>query len=80
MANKVNYRDKALLERESFLVSQPIAVYCSLSTCTTLIMPGFPALKYDAATFTHVNCPTSPRKHIAPHKQQDTGMKIDGSH
>jgi len=65
-------RDQRLMESDDFkAMSMPIAMYCALSDCNTLIKPGTPVKKFDGATYVHVSCPTSPMKNVAIHKYGD---------
>lgn len=56
----------ALRDRESTTVSMPFNLYCF--KCNIPIQKGEPALKFDAATYTHHNCPALTHKTVAPHK------------
>lgn len=73
----MTFRDDILRERTDFTtMAMPIALYCALSTCQTLIPIGEPVKKYDGATYVHIACPNLPMRHFAAHKQPDTGMKF----
>jgi len=70
-------RDDRLNESTDFkTIAMPIAMYCALSHCQTLIKPGTPVKKYDGATYVHVSCPTSELRTFAAHKQPNTGMRL----
>lgn len=45
--------------------------YCARSKCQVLIRPGTAVKRYDAATYVHLNCPTTPHRTFAPHKYGD---------
>lgn len=71
-------RDDMLRASDEYkTMSMPIALYCAISSCQTLIHIGEPVKKYDGATYTHITCPTTPHRAFAAHKQPDTGMKIN---
>ena len=61
--------EQALYGREFKTVPMPFALYCY--NCNGTIHKGEPALRYDAATFTHPTCPNVPLKTFAPHKYGD---------
>lgn len=66
------------LDNEEFdLVALPLNVYCSRSDCQTLMHEGVTVKRYNAATFTHVTCPSTPLRNFAAHKQPDTGMRFE---
>lgn len=74
----MNYHDAELESRSFSTGVTPLNVYCSKSTCNLLMPKGTPARVYDAATFTHVVCPTGIQlRNFAAHKQPDSGMKLD---
>lgn len=55
-----------LMGREFTTVAMPFSLYCY--KCNLTIRKGEPAKRYDAATFTHTTCPSTPHKTFAPHK------------
>lgn len=67
----MKYKDDALMARTDFkTIPMPFAMYCSLSSCQTLIKPGEIVKRYDGATYVHHNCPRSGNiRNFAPHKQ-----------
>lgn len=70
-------RDDMLNESTDFkTMPMPIAMYCALSHCQTLIKPGTPVKKFDGATYVHVNCPDSPMRSVAAHKYGKPGMRL----
>lgn len=71
----MKWNDKALEARDYEALAMPFALYCAISTCNVIIMPGMPAKKYDGATYTHVNCPKSPHKNYAAHKQPRSAFR-----
>lgn len=58
--------EQHLKGRDFETVPMPFPLYCY--TCNVLVHTGEPAKRYDAATFTHTACPTTPLKTFAPHK------------
>ncbi len=58
--------EQALAGRDFTTVLAPLSVYCF--KCNVTIPKGELVLRYDAATFTHENCPNTPHKTFAPHK------------
>jgi hypothetical protein len=67
----MNYSDLALDERTFDTVPAPFNILCARSTCQTYIRPGEPTKRYDAATFEHVNHPSTPLRTFAAHKNPD---------
>lgn len=53
------------------LTTMPFNLYCARSKCNTIIRKGAPALRYDAATYTHDKCPETPFRHFAAHKHPE---------
>lgn len=58
--------EQHLVGRDSTTGPAPLSVYCY--TCNVTIRKGELASRFDAATFTHVTCPSSPHRTFAPHK------------
>lgn len=58
--------EQALYGREFTTVSMMHQVYCY--KCNLIMRVGDLAFMFDAATFTHESCPTTPLKTFAPHK------------
>ena len=53
----------------------PLATYCA--GCQTLMLPNTPVIKEDGCTFWHATkCPTTPMRHMAPHKHPNTEMDM----
>ena len=58
--------EQALVGRDFTTIALQFSVYCY--KCNAIMRPGEPVMKYDGATFTHINCPNTPFKTFAPHK------------
>lgn len=70
-------RDNMLRESSEFVsMPMPLALYCAFSDCQTLIPVGEPVKRFDGATYVHIACPKTPIRHFAPHKQPDSGMRM----
>lgn len=69
-------QEYALDNSDFDLVTLPLNVYCARSDCQLLMHEGIAVKRYDAATFTHVTCPTLNLRNFSAHKQPDTGMRF----
>ena len=58
--------EQALAKRDFTTEPAPMAVYCF--KCNVTIHKGQLTHRYDAATFIHETCPTTPHRTFAPHK------------
>lgn len=58
--------EQALYGRDFTTVTMPFALYCY--KCNVTMQKGELALRYDAATYVHETCPSTPHKTFAPHK------------
>jgi hypothetical protein len=74
----MNHRDRVIRDLSAYtdVRPAPLAVYCALSDCNTLIRTGEPVKKIDGCTFIHFTCPSSGLKNFSAHKHPNTGMHI----
>lgn len=61
--------EQALHGREFTTIATPFSVYCY--KCNVTIQKGSLSLRFDAATYVHETCPTTPHKTFAAHKYGD---------
>lgn len=62
--------EQALVGRDFDTVLTPHPVYCY--KCNLIMAVDVLAHRYDAATYTHETCPTTPHKTFAPHRYGGT--------
>lgn len=70
----------ALKDRADYaVIALPYAQFCSMAECNLLMPAGSMAKRFDAATWTHIKCPTGAPKHMAAHRYIDTGLRVGGN-